>query len=116
MTHTREELEEMIRKMQRVVHDFYFQAIQTGCHPFIEWCGLMGEYVKMCKASLDAGIDFTETTIHGAGRPMAAQPFHAAYFAEKFSCIFGTTFSQPGLKEAFMAEMFPAPEETHGAE
>jgi hypothetical protein len=107
MMHTREQLEEMIRRMQKVVHDFYYQAVQTNCHPFIEWAGLMGEYIKMCQASLEAGIDFTETTDHGFGKTMAAKPFHAAYFAEKLNCIFGPTFNQPELRKTFLSVMFP---------
>lgn len=45
-------------------------ARRIGNHPFIEFTGLMNEYIVMCENALAQGIDFTETSIHGDGKPL----------------------------------------------
>lgn len=66
---------------------FYRAAVQIGNHPFIEFAGLMNEYIKACEAAHKQGIDFSECNTHsGQNLPMA--PFMVNYVNEKLECIF----------------------------
>jgi hypothetical protein len=97
----REQREKMLQQMQEVSNKFYSAAVQIGCHPFIEFCGLMNEYIKLCAQAQKADLDFTNMHIHsGHGLPM--QAFHARYVGEKLGCIYGASFSKPDLRNAFL--------------
>ncbi len=89
MTYTQAELEEMLVKMEQASRAFYGDARRTGCHPFIEFTGLMNEYIQMCREALTLGQDFTETSIHGSGQPLPMKEHHRAYLTEKLECIYG---------------------------
>lgn len=84
----KQELLDCVAHMGRVRDTFYWQAIQTGCHPFIEFCGFMGEYVKVCEEAAREGIDFRQANTH-TGEALPMKPWQAQYLAEKFDCIFG---------------------------
>lgn len=81
-------LRRMIDDMQETVDRFYFMAIGLGNHPFVEWAGLMNEYVKMCHFALADGIDFTRCNIHSE-QALPIHPVNTDYLAEKARCIFG---------------------------
>ena len=87
-------LQETIDKMSRVSSLFYASAVQCGNHAFIEFCGLMNEYIKACELALAQGLDFTNLNVH-CGRHLPFQPYFAAYLGEKLGCIYG-----PGLSKA----------------
>lgn len=90
MTYTEPELREMILGMHRASGAFYRDAVRIGCHPFIEFTGLMNEYIKLCEAALAQGIDFTEASIHGSGQSvLPMRSFHREYLREKLECIYG---------------------------
>lgn len=79
----------MIRKMHAVSSAFYPAAAATGCHAFIEFCGLQNEFIKVCEQTLAAGKDFTCSNTHGGSVELEVREFNISYFAEKFDCIFG---------------------------
>jgi hypothetical protein len=81
----------MIKRMQKVSDAFYREAQWTGHHGFLEFTGLMNEYIKLCQAALDQGIDFTATTIHGSGKALPMEDFHRRYLHEKLQCIYGVS-------------------------
>jgi hypothetical protein len=85
------ELQTMIDKMQSVSDAFYPAAQSTGHHAFLEFTGLMNEYIKLCREALAQGIDFTATTIHGSGQALPMQGFHRRYLDEKLQCIYGVS-------------------------
>ena len=89
MTYTKPELLAMISQMQAASNEFYRAALRIGCHPFIEFTGLMNEYIQMCREALTQGQDFTETSIHGSGQPLPMKEHHRAYLTEKLECIYG---------------------------
>jgi len=68
---------------------FYRDAQRIGCHPFIEFTGLLNEYIQLCERALAQGQDFTGTSIHGSGKPLPMQEFNRAYLNEKLECIYG---------------------------
>jgi hypothetical protein len=90
MMHPEEQVD-AIRAMKAISRVFYSQATELGNHPFIEFCGLMNEYIKIAENARKAGIDFTDATAH-QGQPLPIEKYEAAYLAEKFDCIFGPTF------------------------
>ncbi len=91
MTYSTEELQAMIAGMHKASRAFYSDARRIGNHPFIEFTGLMNEYIGLCEAALASGIDFTETSIHGSGNALPMREHHRAYLEEKIQCIYGTS-------------------------
>lgn len=67
---------------------FYAQAVRIGNHPFIEFAGLMNEYIQACEDAQAQGVDFTECTAH-TGRELPLAPYRVGYLNEKLECIFG---------------------------
>lgn len=104
-TYSPEQLESMLSEMQRASNTFYSMAVRIGCHPFIEFAGLMNEYIKMCVAAKQQGIDFTQTNAHtGQALPMA--DYNARYLGEKVGCIYGPALAQnAALAHAFLVEL-----------
>ncbi len=90
-TYSDSELNSMLLKMRQASRAFYIDAVRTGCHPFIEFTGLMNEYINMCEDALLKGIDFTETSVHGDGQPLPMKEHHRRYLNEKLQCIYGTS-------------------------
>ena len=52
------DLQKVVKQMHEASSAFYVSAVKIGNHPFIEFCGLMNEYIKMCQNALDQAIDF----------------------------------------------------------
>lgn len=99
----RKELQETITKMQSISSLFYRLAIQCGNHAFIEFCGLMNEYINMCQTTLDSGKDFTMCNVH-TGQGLVIEEYQADYLGEKFSCIF-TGSLKGDLLKIFLARL-----------
>lgn len=76
----------MIVKMREASSAFYSVAAKIGNHAFIEFTGLMNEYIKICEDNLKDGNDFTQFNVH-TGRAMI-QPYQRNYMQEKIECIF----------------------------
>lgn len=103
--YSKEERVEILKKMQKTSDTFYRMAIHTNCHPFIEFCGLMNEYIKICESAHKEGIDFTNTSIHTRGA-LPLTPPQARYIGEKFGCIFANSLTQdPECLETFLQEL-----------
>jgi hypothetical protein len=100
--HSPQEREEMLRKMQTLSDNFYAAVIHTGCHPFIEFTGLMNKYIDLCRAAHKKGLDFAMANTH-TGQALPVAPHDMAYLAEKLDCIFGPTLrSDPQSQAAFL--------------
>lgn len=81
------ELEKMLVDMERASSQFYIAATQIGNHAFIEFTGLINEYINICRDNLADGKDFTQANIH-MGKPMI-KSYQRDYMAGKIECIFG---------------------------
>lgn len=77
----------MLRRMRDASSVFYGMAVQAGCHPFIEFCGLMNEYIKCCEEAHKDGVDFASCNKH-AGQTLPMKPHSVDYVNEKLECIF----------------------------
>lgn len=102
--YNKEERALAIKKMHQVADTFYRGAINTQCHPFIEFCGLMAEYIKCCEAASEEGIDFTQANRH-SGEALPMKEHNAAYLGEKLGCIYGPSFEDPKVFRAFIAAL-----------
>ncbi len=83
----RAELDEMLFNMDLVASHFYRQAVRIGNHAFIEFTGLMNEYIKICARMRKAEIDFALASGH-TGTPLIVEPHEINYINEKLECIF----------------------------
>lgn len=73
--------------MRAASSQFYAAAVRIGNHPFIEFTGLMNEYIKCCDAAHKAGVDFTDCSAH-SGLQLPMPPYAVDYVNEKLECIF----------------------------
>lgn len=104
MIYEKKDRDNQIAKMEAVSNAFYGAASQTGVHAFIEFCGLMNEFIKMCQETSEAGKDFNESNTH-TGVELVVRHHHLEYLAEKFDCIFGTTLAKEENREVFFKAM-----------
>jgi hypothetical protein len=105
--YTVEELRDICKKMGKVSSNFYTGAIQTGCHPFIEFCGLMNEYIRVCIAAAEQKIPFPNLSEH-SGQPLPVEAHNMDYIAEKLRCIFGPVIdADPRCREILKNALFP---------
>ena len=88
-TFSKDEREVMLQMMSDASNRFYAAATRIGHHAFIEFTGLLNEYIKLCRNAHEQGIDFTETDIHGRGQPLPMQSYERDYLSEKLECIYG---------------------------
>lgn len=83
---------DILRAMERASNTFYANAFNSGmghhCHAFIEFTGLMNEFIVLCRQAHARGIAFGDANTH-TERPLPIEVHQAAYLAEKFDCIFG---------------------------
>ncbi|MFN9474653.1 hypothetical protein [Acidovorax sp.] len=79
--------QEIIRDMQAAADSFYARAVRIGNHPFIEFAGVLNEYITACRGAAAAGIDFTACSTH-TGQQLPLSQHQVAYINEKLECIF----------------------------
>jgi Fe-S cluster biosynthesis and repair protein YggX len=84
---TPEERKIALQKMQDINDWFYNQAVHVNNNPYIEFCGLMNEYVKACRVAHEQGVDFSECNKH-SGQVLPLTPYMSDYINEKLECIF----------------------------
>lgn len=82
-----EEREVAIEKMQVLSNAFYAHAMRLGVHPFLEFTGLMNEYIKAARLAHEQGIDFTDCNVH-TGQTLPLESHMLSYINEKLECIF----------------------------
>lgn len=74
----------------RVASDlFYKGAVRAGCHAFIEFTGLINEYISVCAGMSAKGDHSWVTANTHSERPLPIALHQAKYLAEKLDCIFG---------------------------
>jgi hypothetical protein len=85
--YSHKERETMLAQMELASASFYRAATSIGNHPFIEFTGLMNEYIKVCRDAHANGMDFTQCNKH-AGHELPMAPHQIDYVVEKLECIF----------------------------
>lgn len=76
-----------IDQMARASNAFYGAAVHIGNHPFIEFTGLMNEYIQACRDAHAMGVDFSDCNTH-SGTELPLPSFRVDYINEKLECIF----------------------------
>jgi len=94
------EMREMLAEMRRVNKAFYPMACATGCHTFIEFCGLQSKFIDMCEQAMLQGVEFPFANRH-TGLSMKLHEHHAEYLGKKFGCIFGPALQDYRLRKTF---------------
>lgn len=90
-----EERERMLARMTEIKDSFYVAAQRVGLHQFVEFAGLMNEYIKICETMHKNGIDFGTIDLQ-------PKDYQMAYIGEKFDCIFGEALAKPEMRAAFI--------------
>jgi len=86
--YTTEERAEMLARMRNASHLFYRMAAVAGCHTFLEFCGLMNEFIRRCELADAAGdASWVHANGHDVNLPLDAGQI--AYIREKLGCIYG---------------------------
>lgn len=85
--------QEILRKMSNAAREFYCAAASAGCHAFIEFTGLMNEFIKVCQEAEEQKIDWLHANVHGSIK-LPFQPHHIAYLNEKLECIYGVKLEE----------------------
>lgn len=91
MEYTVEQANEALEKMRAASHNFYNAAVKTNCHAFIEFTGLMNEYIKVCATMTAAGDTSWMSANTHSGVPLKMESYELDYLAEKLDCIYGPT-------------------------
>lgn len=91
-----------LTQMRAASNTFYRMAVISECHAFIEFTGLMNEYIKVCeRMTLNGDISWMMANTH-TNVPLALFPFEASYLAEKLDCIYGPSLrASEELRAAF---------------
>jgi hypothetical protein len=82
-----EERETALELMHLASSNFYAMAQMIGVHPFIEFTGLINEYIKCCEKAHKEGIDFSQCNKH-SGKELPIEDYSIDYINEKLECIF----------------------------
>lgn len=75
--------------MRRAAECFYRDAVKIGVHSFIEFTGLLNEYIKICEAAEATGDSSWSHANTHSETPLAMREHHIAYLIEKLDCIYG---------------------------
>ena len=82
-----QEREVALKMMEAASSVFYSMAVKIGNHPFIEFTGLMNEYINACQEAHKNGIDFSDCDVH-TGVDLPLRGCQVDYINEKLECIF----------------------------
>jgi hypothetical protein len=93
-----EERERMLARMTEIKDSFYAAAQRAGHHQFLEFAGLMSEYIKACERMHRAGVDFGTVDVD-------LKEHEAEYIAEKLDCIFGQALVDKKTRAAFLGAL-----------
>lgn len=97
--------QEMIQLMDRISSEFYGKATFAGVHAFIEFAGLMNEFIQVCRAAQADGMDFTQANTH-TGNALPFMEHNARYLAEKLNCIYGPALTEnEAFRSAFIDKL-----------
>jgi hypothetical protein len=89
----RQELLASLEVIDSILATFYYSAIYTNVHTFVEFTGLMTEYTKICRQSLAEGIDFSRANTHSKEGKLVVHPYNTEYLQEKLNCIFDNCYN-----------------------
>ena len=81
-------------ELQAASNAFYNAAVRAGVHPFIEFTGLMNEWIKAARRQPER--------MHGSvhtGDHVQLEIYEIRYIREKLECIFGKQVTRPSASQ-----------------
>jgi hypothetical protein len=107
---TQAELTALVTRMDGVAlatYGVFFHAgMGSEAHAFIEFNGLIAEYVQICRLCAERGIDFRHLNTHTGGA-LPVEVHHMEYIGEKLACIFGPAIkANPAARDALKRALF----------
>lgn len=81
----------MIEDMREAAKRFYGAAVGTRSHAFLEFTGLMNEYVAIAEHAESQGNEHWPQANQHIAIPLPLQPHNVVYLADKLACIYGQT-------------------------
>lgn len=101
------ERKQALNLMQMASHEFYKAAVSIGVHPFIEFTGLMNEYITICRMAEKNNKEWVHASTH-SGVPLRMHEHSVKYLAEKLDCIYGPTLrAHPEMMKALLGQAEP---------
>ncbi len=91
---------EALQRMKAASDTFYGLAVRTGCHAFIEFAGLMNEFITLCHKAEADGVNWLMANTH-TNTPIPIREHNIDYLAEKLDCIYGPSLEAAGLRNYF---------------
>jgi hypothetical protein len=78
--------DDALNRANDLARSFYPLGVQTGVHAMIEWCGVMGEHVRILRhAYTEHGIEPDQVDQH-SGVPVPVPEYMVEYLCEKLGC------------------------------
>lgn len=90
--------QETLQAMRLASDVFYSLAAQSQCHAYLEFTGILNEYIKICEENLARGIDFREENVHKGSSKIVIKDYQIDYMNEKLMCIFQGLIKMQGAK------------------
>jgi hypothetical protein len=107
MGSTKEERKQKLEEMNRLTTLFYAGAVKIGVHSFIEFTGLMNEYISACRTMEAAGDGSWDHANTHSDSPMTLKPYHIQYLTEKLDCIYGPSLRADPFLQAILTGKDP---------
>lgn len=95
--YTAEERAAILESMRQTSARFYASASLSGCHAFLEFAGLLNEFIKAC-ADAEARGDHGWVHANGHGGNLKLELHQVAYIREKLGCIYGDAVLESELE------------------
>ena len=78
--------EEKLKRALDLSQAYYPLGVQTGVHAMIEWCGILGDYVRLLREAVNAGTPIDDIDQHSnvaVDIPLGT----ISYFCGKLGCL-----------------------------
>lgn len=106
MSYIPEDRAKMLRGMRDLSDLYYSHAVRLGVHAFIEFAGLMNEFIRVCEEAHARGQNFPFSNTH-SGEALPFKSYHLSYLAEKLECIYGPALlAKAENRDAFIWRLF----------
>jgi hypothetical protein len=76
-----------LKEMQKASDAFCHAAVKIGNPTFVEFTGIINQYIEACRQAHHNGIDFTQCNTH-CQQELPLESFQIDYINEKLACIF----------------------------
>jgi hypothetical protein len=102
----RKECAALLHAIRNTSQMFYSRAQLIGVHTFIEFTGLINEYINLCQWAMEHDIDFRHINVHSCVEMnLPTHDVQIQYIGKKFACIFSPWLQKKEFRDLFMSEL-----------